>query len=56
MQRYFMVQSFEVQPDVYVKVTDNYIELTLRYIVDPKQRRKASSFIYAEALATARTQ
>lgn len=49
MQRYFMVQRFEVEPDVYMKVTDNYIELTLRYIVDPKQRRKASSFIYAEA-------
>jgi len=48
MQRYFMVQSFEVEPDVYIKVTDNYIELTLRYVVDPKQRRKASSFIYAE--------
>ena len=48
MQRYFMVQNFELHPDVYLKVTDNYIELTLRYIVDPKQRRKASSFIYAE--------
>jgi small-conductance mechanosensitive channel len=48
MQRYFMVQNFELHPDVYVKVTDNYIELTLRYIVDPKQRRKAASFIYAE--------
>src|SRR5690348_13055757 len=49
MQRYFMVPSFEIEPDVYIKVTDNYIEVTLRYIVDPKQRRKASSFIYAEA-------
>lgn len=49
MQRYFMVPRFEVEPDVFMKVTDNYIELTLRYIVDPKQRRKASSFIYAEA-------
>jgi small-conductance mechanosensitive channel len=49
MQRYFMVPSFELDPDVYVKVTDNYIEISLRYIVDPKQRRKASSFIYAEA-------
>lgn len=49
MQRYFMVPIFEVEPDVYIKVTENYIELTLRYIVDPKQRRKAASFIYAEA-------
>ncbi|MBV9075822.1 MAG: mechanosensitive ion channel family protein [Acidobacteria bacterium] len=49
MQRYFMVPRFEVEPDVYIKVTDNYIQITLRYVVDPKQRRKASSFIYAEA-------
>ena len=49
MQRYFMVPRFEVEPDVYIKVTENYIEVTLRYIVDPKQRRKAASFIYAEA-------
>ncbi|PYY21542.1 MAG: hypothetical protein DMG62_18140 [Acidobacteria bacterium] len=49
MQRYFMVPRFELEPDVYIGVTDNYIEVTLRYIVDPKQRRKASSFIYAEA-------
>lgn len=48
MQRYLMVPRFEVDPDVYIKVTDNYIDMTLRYIVDPKQRRKASSFIYAE--------
>ena len=44
-----MVPRFELEPDVYIGVTDNYIEVTLRYIVDPKQRRKASSFIYAEA-------
>ncbi|MBV9144544.1 MAG: mechanosensitive ion channel family protein [Acidobacteria bacterium] len=49
MQRYFMVPRFEVEPDVYIKVTDNYIQITLRYVVDPKHRRKASSFIYAEA-------
>jgi len=48
MQRYFMVPRFEVEPDVYIKVTDNYIQITLRYVVDPKHRRKASSFIYAE--------
>jgi hypothetical protein len=50
-----MVQSFEVQPDVYVKVTDNYIELTLRYIVDPKQRRK-QLYLRRGIPATARTQ
>ncbi len=35
-----------MKPQVYMKVTSNYLDLTMRYVVDPKQRRKASSFIY----------
>lgn len=48
MQRIFMVPRFEVEPVVYMKVTDNWVELTLRYLVDPKKRRAASSFIFSE--------
>jgi small-conductance mechanosensitive channel len=48
MQRYFVVPDFELEPNVYVKVTSNWIELTMRYVVDPKQRRTASTFIYRE--------
>lgn len=48
MRRYFVVPSIELKPVVYVKVTSNWLELTMRYIVDPKQRRAASSFIYGE--------
>jgi hypothetical protein len=29
-------------------VTDNWVELTLRYLVDPKRRRNASTFIFSE--------
>jgi small-conductance mechanosensitive channel len=48
MQRVFSVQRFEVDPTVFLKVTDNWVELTLRYLVDPKKRRAASSFIFSE--------
>jgi small-conductance mechanosensitive channel len=48
MQRIFMVPRFEVEPVVFMKVTDNWVELTLRYLVDPKKRRAASSYIFSE--------
>jgi small-conductance mechanosensitive channel len=46
MERVFRVPRFEVEPVVYMKVTDNWIELTLRYLVDPHKRRAASSYIF----------
>ena len=46
MQRYFVVSKMEIKPQVYMKVTDNWVELTLRYLVEPKQRRLAASFIF----------
>ncbi len=48
MQRYFLVPEFELEPTVYLKVTSNWVELSLRYVVEPKKRRSASSFIYRE--------
>jgi small-conductance mechanosensitive channel len=47
MQRYFLVPTIELRPQVYIKVTDNWIQLTMRYVVDPKKRRAAASFIYS---------
>ena len=49
MKRYFVVGEMELKPQVYMKVTDNWVELTLRYLVNPKQRRTASNFIYERA-------
>jgi small-conductance mechanosensitive channel len=46
MQRYFVVPQFELEPTVFVKVTDNWLELSMRYVVNPKQRRAGASFIY----------
>ena len=52
MRRYFLVPQFELKPQVYLRVTDNWIELNMRYLVDPKRRRAASSFIYSNAFAS----
>jgi hypothetical protein len=44
-----LVPAVELKPAVYFKVTDNWVELTLRYVVDPKKRRNATTFIFREA-------
>lgn len=31
-----------------MKVTSNWLDLSMRYVVDPKKRRDASNFIYRE--------
>lgn len=46
MQEYFLVPDFELKPQVYVKVTTNWVGLTVRYVVDPRKRRAASTFLY----------
>jgi small-conductance mechanosensitive channel len=48
MQRIFMVEKFEVEPAVFMKVTDNWVELTLRYLVAPRKRRAAATYIFSE--------
>jgi small-conductance mechanosensitive channel len=46
MRRYFLVPAFELKPQAYMKVTSNWVQLTLRYVVQPKQRRSATHFIW----------
>ncbi len=46
MQEYFLVPEFELKPQVYMKVTTNWVGLTMRYVVDPRKRRSASTFLY----------
>lgn len=46
MQEYFLVPDFELKPQVYINVTTNWVGLTMRYLVDPKKRRAASTFLY----------
>ncbi len=49
MRRYFLVPSFELKPQVYLRVTSNWVALTMRYVVEPKQRRNATNFIWQRA-------
>ncbi len=46
MRRDFLIPQLQLQPEVYLKVTSNWLQLSMRYLVDPKQRRAASSYIY----------
>jgi small-conductance mechanosensitive channel len=48
MKRQFLVPDVEFQPSVFVKVTSNWLELTMRYVVEAKKRRAASSYLYKE--------
>ncbi len=46
MQQYFLVPKFELKPQVYMEVNSNWVQLTMRYMVTPKRRRQAKTFIY----------
>jgi small-conductance mechanosensitive channel len=54
MGRDFLVPRFELGPVVYVKVTSNWVECALRYIVNAKQRRAASNFIFRKVFEQVR--
>ncbi len=51
MRRYFLVPWFELKPQVYMRVTSNWVALTMRYVVEPKQRRNATNFIWQKTFA-----
>ena len=38
--------DLNLKPAVYTRVTSNYVELRMRYLVDPRKRRAASSWLY----------
>jgi len=46
----FLVPAVELKPAVFTDVTDNYVQITLRYVVDPKKRRVAKSFLFTRTL------
>jgi small-conductance mechanosensitive channel len=39
-----------VEPSLYIVMTDNWIEMTLRYVVDARERRKAKGELHLELL------
>lgn len=54
MQRYFLLPQIEVDPAVFLRVTDNWLELSMRYVTDPKKRRIATNFIFTEVFKRVR--
>ena len=50
----FVVPKFDLKPAVFTDVTDNYVRLNLRYIVDPRKRRIAKSFLWDRILPEVR--
>lgn len=51
MRHNYLVPAFELKPHVFVSFDSNYVTLTMRYIVDPHQRRGARSFLSSSMLA-----
>jgi len=54
MRHSFLVPKVELKPQAYVSFDSNYVTLTMRYIVDPKQRRAAKSFLFDHMLKKVR--
>jgi small-conductance mechanosensitive channel len=48
MRQYFLLPAMEIQPEVFLRITDNWLELSMRYVTDPKKRRIATNFIFTE--------
>jgi small-conductance mechanosensitive channel len=46
----YPLQQTQVEPTIYLAMTDNWIELTLRYIVDARARRKVKGELHQELL------
>jgi small-conductance mechanosensitive channel len=47
MRESYLVPNVTFQPTIFTKVTSNYVELTMRYIVDPRLRRGTNSQLYS---------
>lgn len=43
----YLLPDLNLKPTVFTRVTSNYVELTMRYLVHPRQRRAANSWLHA---------
>lgn len=50
----YLLPDLNLQPTVYTRVTSNYVELTMRYLVDPRKRRAASSWLFSRVFEKVR--
>jgi len=47
MRQSFLVQEVTFKPFVFTKLTSNYVELAMRYVVDSRRRRYVKSSLYS---------
>jgi len=50
LERKYFFSKKSTEPDVYIKLTDNWLELTIRYITEARQRRKTRNHISLDIL------
>lgn len=50
MEEKYLIHPSDVDENIYTKITDNWIDMRLRYVVDPRQRRKVSNSLYEKIL------
>jgi hypothetical protein len=46
----YPLKDTKVEPTLYLAMTDNWIEVTLRYIVDAQERRRVKDQLHRELL------
>ncbi|MFP3897034.1 MAG: mechanosensitive ion channel family protein [Anaerolineales bacterium] len=50
LRKRYPLQETPVEPSLYIAMTDNWIEMTLRYVVDPHERRVVASKMHHDIL------
>jgi small-conductance mechanosensitive channel len=50
MVDHYLVHDTPVEPALYIVMTDNWVEMTLRYVVDARERRKVKGQLHQELL------
>ena len=46
----YLITPSDVEEQIYTKITDNWVDLRLRYVVDPRQRRLVKRSLYEKIL------
>ena len=50
MVRKYLIENANVKPSIYLQLTDNWIEFTLRFVVDYKRRKSNKTQLYQQLL------
>ena len=45
-----MLEDLPVEPTLYIVMTDNWVEMTLRYVVETRARRQVKAELHRELL------